>query len=450
MRRFQFITTNFSSFTSISFVVRHLTRKSVTGKSERNLLPKNYFVGGRSPSIGIPKKQVTLIANNNSSFSNGGIIREWRKNVLNELVREENDDVKNTKLPHPSSVAERKFKCSTCEKTWFAKIKDRNDAQQDIGCPHCLKGDEKSNLVLELAAPQIADEWDLARNKLFSSLTPSTASVKSEAKIWWICSLCTSSFVSSIKDRVSGHANCPTCIEAKLDPTLKFKIERSKRLQREQEELKSNLKRKNQGDDDDHHEAPIRNPMNTIDSIKSERALPAWSCSKCGISWKGSSLHQRLSQGTVCPSCSGEVKTNGNSLLRNRPDVAGSFTDREKRTRLMEIEKLTIYSPDAFWFQCWTCRKEYRMSVRERCRFKGRGENTHRDNPCPHCSRARRQVALDNEQRVMNALNANNTSNVAIGLEGYVNPRAVDLKVSERKIPVNYQHITTKTNNGEN
>jgi Zn finger protein HypA/HybF involved in hydrogenase expression len=439
MRRFQFI--NFVFPSSSVFFVRHLSRKSVTGKSERNLLPKNYFIGGKSPSVGIPKKPVTLVANSSPiNYSTGGIIKEWRENVLSELEQHVGE------LPHPGSVAERKFKCSTCDKIWSAKIRDRNDVQQDIGCPHCLKGDQKSQLVLEIAAPQIAQEWDLARNKLYSSLTPATASVKSEAKIWWICSLCTSSFVSSIKDRVEGHANCPTCIEAKLDPTLKFNVERKKRLQREEQELKAQLKKKQ----DDSVEDTIRNPLNKIESVKAETALPSWTCSKCGISWRGSSFQQRLALGTVCPSCSGDVITSGNSLLRNRPDVVGSFTLREKQLRLAEIEKLTITSPDIFWFQCWTCRKEYRMSVRERCRFKGKGENQNQSNPCPHCARARRQIALDNDQRVRNAIVAGNTSTAAIGLEGYVNPKTVNLKINQKTIPVNFQHITTKRNNGEN
>lgn len=472
-----FLGDNISSTIFITSRFMSSSPKSPTGRAERNLMPKHYFVGGKSPSISVPKQSRTQLVNSPPTFANAGFVDKWRDVVLQELDQSAESGTSTkisfssskptpsttpAKLPHPGSMTDAKFKCSTCGNIWRAKIRERNDVQQDIGCPHCLKGlnNNNSNTVvgssnknknaIAVAEPEIAQEWDLGRNKLFTTLQPENASIKSEAQIWWICNLCAGSFVASVKDRVEGNVHCPTCVDAKLDPTLSKKDNATMRqMILKKEHTVSN----DTGSSDRVEEGAIRNPLNKIDAVKRESLAP-WTCTKCGSAWKGSSFAQRSEQHTVCPSCSGQVVTAANSLTVNRPDVVASIVKRNDVKNVKEqLKKLTTLSKDRFWFQCWTCKKEYEMAIRERCeygmmaadgsRYYGKGmpssESHHPNtmNPCPHCQRVRRVVALENVERG--------------GIDGYVSANKVDLRSPHgRDSPLNSQHISTRALSGPN
>ena len=77
---------------------------------------------------------------------------------------------------------------------------------QGSSCPYCS---DRSVLVgfndLETVLPQLAHEWDKAKN----AFLPTETTTKCEKKIWWRCKL-GHSYQARIRDRMKGN-NCPYC-----------------------------------------------------------------------------------------------------------------------------------------------------------------------------------------------------------------------------------------------
>lgn len=361
-------------------------------------------------------------------YSNGGIVEQWRKSVRDDYLRahskvisssrsgssaEISDKSTSTKendaqngindgenggssssspsLPHPGSTSEAKFQCGRCNSVYHARLRERNDPQQDRGCPVCVRI-KAAECVLQQAYPELAAEWDAANNARFTSLDPSTVQVDSDATVWWNCALCYGQFVASVKQRVKGDAKCPSCVATGLDPTIPAST-RDRLIQRERHFRKKPVAAATTIDKSQSTASSassvIRNPLNKIEqALDSSAARGLWSCSKCGDTWTGASHRQRAREGTLCPACSGKTLTRSNSLIINRPDVVRNLAPLERQSAFRYQTETTL-SQRLLRFLCGDCNREYEMAIRARCALPaGR-------NGCPHCASAKRTLAVE-------------------------------------------------------
>ena len=99
------------------------------------------------------------------------------------------------------------WKCSECGNSWFATVASQND-KIEHGCPYCsgrlvIKG--KTDLLT--LYPEIAKEWNYARNE---DLHPEDVSAKSSLKVWWKCSE-GHEWKATVGNRTHNNSGCPRC-----------------------------------------------------------------------------------------------------------------------------------------------------------------------------------------------------------------------------------------------
>lgn len=133
------------------------------------------------------------------------------------------DLTKNQKLEinsiPPGSKTEIWWKCPRVEShVWKRAIRSRTS--NDQGCPYCSIASKS----LAQIAPEIAGEWDAAKN---FPQNPEAVHAHSKQKVWWICkSNPEHSWQAQIRSRVSGSSGCPHCQKLKgtvaLPPLSEF------------------------------------------------------------------------------------------------------------------------------------------------------------------------------------------------------------------------------------
>lgn len=98
--------------------------------------------------------------------------------------------------------------CSRCGHGWKVSISNRTN--NGTGCPECNKPWSKVPFKKSLAYqyPEIAKEWDYEKN---GSLTPEKVRVRSNRKVYWICSICGHSWKTYIFNRTARNDGCPEC-----------------------------------------------------------------------------------------------------------------------------------------------------------------------------------------------------------------------------------------------
>jgi DNA-directed RNA polymerase subunit RPC12/RpoP len=119
----------------------------------------------------------------------------------------------------PDSAKYVKWVCPTCHGTYGASIKDMVSGEAD--CPYC--NDRKvlpGFNSLKVKYPEIASLWsdenDISTDDVLSS---------SPRYVQWICPTCHGAYSASIKDMVSGEADCPYCTGRQVLPGFNsFKI----------------------------------------------------------------------------------------------------------------------------------------------------------------------------------------------------------------------------------
>lgn len=87
---------------------------------------------------------------------------------------------------------------------------------QIFGCPVCSRGNQYTNPRGSLAEekPQLAKEWDLAKNH---PVQPSDVTAGSDRRAWWLCTKHGHSWKAQIKARARG-GGCPYCSGRKVLP----------------------------------------------------------------------------------------------------------------------------------------------------------------------------------------------------------------------------------------
>jgi len=135
--------------------------------------------------------------------------------VNNFKLCEEWDYNKNAKSPEdytPNSGHKVWWKCSICNRSWQAVIRDRNSSH--YGCPYCsgkLPTEEYNLLVLY---PDICAEWDYLKNLK----SPETYLPHSKEHVWWTCKN-NHHYKAQISNRVYG-TGCPICKQSKGELTI--------------------------------------------------------------------------------------------------------------------------------------------------------------------------------------------------------------------------------------
>lgn len=156
--------------------------------------------------------------------------------LLKEWDFDKNIDVDVNKITYGSSKRVW-WICKKCGYSYLAQVGDR--VRNRHGCASCSGRILTDRNRLSILFPKIAEEWDYVKNKKL----PGDFSFGSHAKVWWICSICNSSYTCNISNRVH-EKGCPICnLSGKAQKI--FKILKIKKLDFQTEywfdDLKSDL-----------------------------------------------------------------------------------------------------------------------------------------------------------------------------------------------------------------
>jgi DNA-directed RNA polymerase subunit RPC12/RpoP len=237
-----------------------------------------------------------------------------------------------------------RWRCSRCSSAWTSRIADRVHHPFLFSCPDCAKA-----LKTLAQYPIIAADWDIPRNadphNAVPFCSPLATPVWTEERVFWQCSVCSSSWQESVVSRVHryeecGCSKCPHCHQRDhFSPTADSLVRDAPllRLECKQDRLQTRL-----GSPED------------ID----------WKCVRCSYCFRASARARAFSY-LRCPQCSGKVSSMFNQLEVQRPDVCREIAASTRRRS--ELPTFTIQSDAKVRFICRVCLSDYRMSIRERC-----------------------------------------------------------------------------------
>ena len=95
---------------------------------------------------------------------------------------------------------------------WKATISSRSSGR---GCPYCSGNKVLAGFNdLQTTNPDLAEEWNWARNK---ELSPASVTAGSNKKVWWI-GPCGHEWEATIASRSKIHSGCPYCSNNKVLP----------------------------------------------------------------------------------------------------------------------------------------------------------------------------------------------------------------------------------------
>lgn len=103
--------------------------------------------------------------------------------------------------------------CDECGYKWTSSPNSRVRENHISKCPHCAGRVAMPGVDdLETLYPDIAKEWDYAKNK---NILPSSIKPYANKKFFWICPLCGKSYPAYPGNRVKGHG-CPDCAHIRI------------------------------------------------------------------------------------------------------------------------------------------------------------------------------------------------------------------------------------------
>lgn len=257
------------------------------------------------------------------------------------------------------------WKCSHGH-SWQAVISSRSSGGKN--CPYCA-----GLLVIpgqnDLATlyPQLAKEWDYEKN---GKLRPLDITSKTPKKVWWKCSTCNNSWLSSVAHRTDGRG-CPYCKGKSVMPGFN-----------DIATLKPEL-----ADEWDYEKNGTLKPTElTLGSGKKVW----WKCSK-GHSWEAAIYNRSVGKG--CPYCINQKTWTGyNDLATLRPDLINEW-DYEKNQKLTAKNGCDISTPDKVnpgsnykvWWKCSVCGNSWQSLISNRAKL---------NSGCPECSKIKISRAL--------------------------------------------------------
>jgi very-short-patch-repair endonuclease len=172
-------------------------------------------------------------------------------------------------------------------------------------CPYCLNMAIDAANCLAATHPEIANEWNVERNK---SLSPRSIVAGSPKKVWWKCSKA-HEWQTSPNHRTRGNTNCPYCSNQKVggDNNLEYLFpDLCKQWDYEK-----------------------NNPLIPSQLVPGSNKGVWWLCTR-GHSWK-TSPQNRAIQNTECPFCRPNVSR---LELRIYTELSTIFNDAKRTAKL--------------------------------------------------------------------------------------------------------------------
>ena len=127
--------------------------------------------------------------------------------------------------PDPATVAQSspsqkyKWRCTAGRGHADYEATPNHRSSYGTGCPACAAEQHRkvSHGSLAEQRPDLADEWDAARN----GRPPGQLTCSSGFRAWWRCSQCGHSWQTNVEARASKGGNCPRCRERyRMQPRL--------------------------------------------------------------------------------------------------------------------------------------------------------------------------------------------------------------------------------------
>ena len=278
--------------------------------------------------------------------------------LMSEWDWEENN--KKGLFPDKLTCLSNKQACWVCEKghKWKTEIYHRTKGN---GCPICSNHKILIGFNdLETTHPQIAKEWDYAKNR---PRTPKQVVSGSAKKFWWVCTFCGETFEASIRKKVSGGIGCVKCRQEKRKQEKRY-IEKSPNLKEKYPKIAKEWDYEKNGELRPEYCSPTKNEK------------VGWICSVCGFRWNAK-ISNRTQLNRGCPCCSNQKVVSGkNDLATRNPELAKEWHPSKNGELLPSM--VMPGSRQKVW---WLCPKghEYQASLLHRNHGTG----------CPTCNEGR-------------------------------------------------------------
>jgi superfamily II DNA or RNA helicase len=242
------------------------------------------------------------------------------------------------------------WKCSKpeCGHEWQATGNARLRGGNIVGCPACCNRVAGAKNNLAVTHPDLAKEYS-PRNPL-----PATSFVAgTNRKLWWKCLKpdCGYEWQTTGANRVSGKG-CPACCNRAVTPKNNLAVTHP----------------------DLAKEYSPRNPLLANQIVAGSTKKLWWKCLKpeCGHEWQATGL-SRVSAGTGCPACAGNVVTPRNNLTVTHPDLVKEYSPKN----LLPATQVNPGTNRKLWWKCSKpeCGHEWQASCYHRTKGVG----------CPAC-----------------------------------------------------------------
>jgi hypothetical protein len=212
--------------------------------------------------------------------------------------------------------------------------------------------------TINITHPEVANEWHPILNENWK---PTDFTQGSQAKVWWLCSRCKSSWDAIIKSRTSGRG-CPFCAGKKVNETNCLAT------------INPDLAKQ-------WH--PTENKEKTPYNVSIYSHFKArWKCDQCPSVYTASIANR--SNGEGCPFCAGKKVNETNSLASLFPNL--SLEWHPTLNGDLQANSCTANNGRIVW---WLCPKNkehiYPMAISARTRVIASG--------CPFCSGRRADSA---------------------------------------------------------
>lgn len=243
--------------------------------------------------------------------------------------------------------------CSSGHPSFQARVGKRNEGSK---CPVCRRLAPSGRSLAE-ANPELAAEWDREANR---TLTTSTVSAGSNAKVWWVCRAGHPSYAARVFHRDAG-SGCPTCGRERSAQALRRpKLEGS--LAEVRPDLASEWDLEGNGGLTPSDVGPY-----------SEQAV-RWLCGS-GHAYEAGIKDRHQARGSGCPECALALKCPRKTLADANPELAAEW-DAEANGELTP-RSVGPYSRTKIWWICSAGHPSYLRAVK----------NRHQSgSSCPKCS----------------------------------------------------------------
>ena len=139
------------------------------------------------------KKRLSFNINESIFKTHPDIANDWSPDNNGRLTPE---------MFSKNSGYEANWRCHICGMETTKRIRNYS------GCRQCKKAKRLEKNNLELAFPEISEEWDKEKNR---DKQPRDYTAHSDQYAWWLCSTCGHSWSAKIGNRTSLGRGCPLC-----------------------------------------------------------------------------------------------------------------------------------------------------------------------------------------------------------------------------------------------